>query len=57
MSEKIFFIQSSIKCYLDILNNYALDRTPSLENKNYNIEYNTEKLIQAYLIDDRDRIL
>ena len=33
MSEEIFFIQSSIKCYLDILNNYTLDRVPSFKNK------------------------
>ena len=57
MSEEIFFIQSSIKCYLDILNNYTLDRVPSFKNKNYDIRYNTEKLVQAYLIDNVDRIL
>ena len=57
MSEEIFFIQSNIKCYLDILNNYTLDRAHSFKNKNYNIRYNTEKLVQAYLTDNVDRIL
>ena len=57
MSEEIFFIQSNIKCYLDILNNYTLDRAHSFKNKNYNIRYNTEKLVQAYLTGNVDRIL